>query len=66
MKSHPGTAATSPNVAAHGWAATGVSTYPLKHPIVGQGQFFHSFRHFIRLVDDEAEGFAHVYAVVAH
>jgi hypothetical protein len=42
----------------HQWAATGVSTYPLTHPIVGQGRFYEAFRHFIHLVDDEAEKFA--------
>lgn len=51
--------------AKHQWAATGVSSYPLTHPIVGQGRFFESFRHFIHLVDDEAEKFAHVFAVIA-
>jgi hypothetical protein len=49
----------------HQWAATGVSTYPLTHPIVGQGRFYEAFRHFIHLVDDEAEKFAHVFAVIA-
>ncbi|ALJ34260.1 hypothetical protein D9623_00370 [Azospirillum brasilense] len=53
------------NKAKHQWAATGVSSYPLSHPIVGQGRFFEAFRHFIHLVDDEAEKFAHVFAVVA-
>ena len=51
--------------AKHQWAATGVSSYPLTHPIVGQGRFYESFRHFIHLVDDEAEKFAHVFAVIA-
>jgi hypothetical protein len=51
--------------AKHQWAATGVSSYPLTHPIVGQGRFFEAFRHFIHLVDDEAEKFAHVFAVIA-
>lgn len=49
----------------HTWAATGVSGYPLVHPVVGQGQFFRTFRQFIHLVDHEAERFAHVFAVVA-
>ena len=48
----------------HQWAATGVSSYPLTHPIVGQGRFFAAFRSFIHLVDDEAEKFAHVFAVI--
>jgi hypothetical protein len=47
------------------WAATGVSGYPLTHPIVGQTRFFDTFRHFIHLVDEEHERFAHVFAVVA-
>lgn len=51
--------------AKHQWAATGVSSYPLTHPIVGQGRFFEAFRHFIHLVDDEAEKFAHVFAIIA-
>lgn len=51
--------------AKHQWAATGVSSYPLTHPIVGQGRFFDAFRHFIHLVDDESEKFAHVFAVIA-
>ena len=45
----------------HKWAAGGVSSYPLTHPIVGQRQFFETFRHFIHLVDEEAEKFAHVF-----
>ncbi|WP_441256798.1 hypothetical protein AB7Z32_40115 [Bradyrhizobium sp. 482_C4_N1_1] len=53
------------NKAKHQWAATGVSSYPLTHPIVGQGRFYEAFRHFIHLVDDEAEKFAHVFAVIA-
>jgi hypothetical protein len=49
----------------HKWAAGGVSSYPLTHPIVGQTKFFIQFKHFIHLVDDEAEKFAHVFAVIA-
>ena len=49
----------------HKWAAGGVSSYPLTHPIVGQHQFFETFRHFIHLVEKEAEEFAHVFAVIA-
>jgi hypothetical protein len=49
----------------HKWAAGGVSSYPLTHPIVGQRQFYETFRHFIHLVDEEAEEFAHVFAVIA-
>jgi hypothetical protein len=57
---------TSPQqLKAHQWAATGVSGYPLTHPIVGQGLFFETFRQFIHIVDAEQEGFAHVFSVVA-
>ena len=49
----------------HEWAAGGVSGYPLKHPIVGQTHFFDQFKHFIHLVDDESEKFAHVFAIIA-
>jgi hypothetical protein len=49
----------------HKWAAGGVSSYPLTHPIVGQTKFFNQFKHFIHLVDDEAEKFAHVFAIIA-
>ena len=49
----------------HKWAAGGVSSYPLTHPIVGQTRFFNQFKHFIHLVDDEAEKFAHVFAIIA-
>ncbi|NLX97799.1 MAG: hypothetical protein GXY83_16670 [Rhodopirellula sp.] len=49
----------------HKWAAGGVSGYPLTHPIVGQTRFFNQFQHFIHLVDDEAEKFAHVFAIIA-
>ena len=48
----------------HKWAAGGVSGYPLTHPIVGQTKFFNQFRHFIHLVDDESEKFAHVFAII--
>jgi hypothetical protein len=49
----------------HKWAAGGVSGYPLTHPIVGQTRFFNQFQHFIHVVDDEAEKFAHVFAIIA-
>ena len=49
----------------HKWAAGGVSSYPLTHPIVGQTKFFNQFKHFIHLVENEAEKFAHVFAVIA-
>ena len=54
------------NIAAqHRWAATGVSNYPLRHPIVGQGSFYRKFRQFIHLVDREDEAFAHVFGIIA-
>jgi hypothetical protein len=49
----------------HKWAGGGVSSYPLSHPIVGQTSFFDQFEHFIHLVDDESERFAHVFAIIA-
>ncbi len=49
----------------HKWAAGGVSGYPLSHPIVGQSKFFNHFQHFIHLVDEESEKFAHVFAIIA-
>ena len=49
----------------HKWAAGGVSSYPLTHPIIGQTKFFNQFKHFIHLVENEAEKFAHVFAVIA-
>ena len=49
----------------HRWAATGVSNYPLSHPIVGQGSFYKKFRQFIHLVDREDEMFAHVFGIIA-
>lgn len=49
----------------HKWAGGGVSSYPLSHPIVGQTSFFEQFEHFIHLVDDESERFAHVFAIIA-
>ena len=49
----------------HKWAAGGVSGYPLTHPIVGQTKFFNQFQHFIHLVDEESEKFAHVFAIIA-
>ena len=49
----------------HKWAAGGVSSYPLTHPIVGQTRFFDTFERFIHLVDAEHEKFAHVFAIAA-
>lgn len=51
--------------ARHQWAPTGVSGYPLAHPIVGQTRFFDTFERFIHLVDAEHEKFAHVFAIAA-
>lgn len=56
---------TTPQKRKHKWAAGGVSSYPLTHPIVGQTRFFDQFKHFIHLVDDESEKFAHVFGIVA-
>jgi len=50
----------------HKWASGGVSGYPLTHPIVGQGRFFHTFKHFIHLVEQDADKFAHVFAIIAN
>lgn len=50
----------------HKWASGGVSGYPLTHPIVGQGRFFHTFKHFIHLVEHDSERFAHVFAIIAN
>ena len=47
----------------HNWAATGVSDYPPRDPLVGQSGFFHQYRQFIRTVDQDADNFAHVFAV---
>ena len=48
----------------HNWAATGVSDYPPRDPLVGQSRFFHQYRQFIRTVDQDADNFAHVFAVI--
>jgi len=47
----------------HNWAATGVSNYPPSDPLVGQSQFFRYFKTFILTIDQDAENFAHVFAV---
>lgn len=49
----------------HEWSAGGVSTYPLRHPIVGQGTFFRTFKQFIHVIDQESDEFAHVFAIIA-
>jgi hypothetical protein len=53
------------SITQHQWAAGGVSTYPLNHPIVGQGSFYRTFKQFIHVVDQESEQFAHVFAIIA-
>ena len=61
------TALTPVQVAAmatrHSWAATGVSDYPPRDPLVGQSRFFKRYRTFIQTVDSEADSFAHVFAL---
>ena len=47
----------------HTWAATGVADYPPREPLVGQSRFFKRYRTFIHTVDQEADHFAHVFAV---
>ena len=47
----------------HQWAAGGVSGYPVKHPLIGQGDFFNKFQHFLRLTT--AEEFVQVFAAIA-
>jgi hypothetical protein len=49
----------------HAWAATGVSDYPPRDPLVGQSRFFKRFRTFLHTVDQAADNFAHVFAVEA-
>ena len=49
----------------HTWAATGVSDYPPRDPLVGQSRFFNRYRTFIHTVDQDADNFAHVFAVEA-
>jgi hypothetical protein len=49
----------------HSWEATGVTGYPITHPIVGQADFHTKFRSYLQLVAGEDNRFAHVFAVVA-
>ena len=49
--------------AMHQWAAGGVSGYPVKHPLIGQGDFFNKFQHFLRLTTQEE--FVQVFASIA-
>ena len=47
----------------HQWAAGGVSGYPVKHPLIGQGDFFNKFQHFLRLTSQDE--FVQVFAAIA-
>ncbi|MEC8012395.1 MAG: hypothetical protein VX185_16695 [Pseudomonadota bacterium] len=49
----------------HRWAATGVSDYPPRDPLVGQSRFFKRFQTFLHTVDHDDDRFAHVFAVEA-
>jgi hypothetical protein len=49
----------------HSWEATGVTGYPITHPIVGQRDFHEKFRSYLQLVAGADNRFAHVFAVVA-
>lgn len=49
----------------HRWAATGVSDYPPRDPLVGQSRFFKRFQTFLHTVDHDDDHFAHVFAVEA-
>lgn len=53
----------NPTKAMHQWAAGGVSGYPVRHPLIGQGDFFNKFQHFLRLTT--AEEFVQVFAAIA-
>ncbi len=47
----------------HRWEPTGVTGYPITHPIVGQTDFYNKFKAWLPLVAEDR--FAHVFAVVA-
>jgi hypothetical protein len=47
----------------HKWEPTGVTGYPITHPIVGQTDFYRKLKHWLPLVSGDR--FAHVFAVVA-
>ncbi|MBT0719847.1 hypothetical protein HGT70_00915 [Rosenbergiella collisarenosi] len=49
----------------HRWAATGVSDYPPRDPLVGQSRFFKRFQTFLHTVDHDDDRFAHVFAIEA-
>lgn len=48
----------------HRWEATGVTSYPITHPIVGQREVYRTLRSYLELIDEENK-FAQVFAVVA-
>jgi len=52
-----------PAKAMHQWAAGGVSGYPVRHPLIGQGDFFNRFQHFLRV--NTLEEFVQVCAAIA-
>ncbi|HAT8656785.1 hypothetical protein [Legionella pneumophila] len=54
---------TAKAVKEHRWAATGVSDYPPRDPLVGQSTFFNRYKNFIQTIDHEDDRFAHVFAV---
>lgn len=47
----------------HQWAPGGVSGYPVRHPLIGQGDFFTKFQHFLRLTSSDE--FVQVFAAIA-
>ena len=47
----------------HKWEPTGVTAYPITHPIVGQTDFYRKLKHWLPLVSGDR--FAHVFAMVA-
>jgi hypothetical protein len=49
----------------HHWQSDGLSSYPPRDPLVGQGQFFNDFESFIHLVDKDENEFTQVFSVVA-
>ena len=48
----------------HQWEPTGVTGYPITHPIVGQTDFFNVFKNFLQSVGRPDNRFAHVFALV--
>jgi hypothetical protein len=53
---------TVAQTAVHRWEPTGVTGYPITHPIVGQTDFYQKFKGWLSLV--RYDKFAHVFAVV--